>query len=169
VSPAPEARRRIPAAVAADVVNAFVDPVIDVVRACLGIDAKVGTLGTTTEIDPPPMITVMIDLRGTLAGPITCSVSEPLARATAAWFLHEHPDSIDLSTCSFAVAELVNIIAGGAMSRLIEAGYRVELLPPRLPDPDACGRLLIERALEITFDTTMGKLKVVFGLRVAEG
>lgn len=150
----------------ADVVNAFVEHALEVVQACLGVDARLERLGLTNRVDPAPMISVTIEVTGSVVGGVTWVVSEELARAAAGWFLHtESLDGIDLSTCAFAIAELANIIAGHAAGRLARDGYTVELMPPRHL---AGGDELRERTIAVDLDSDRGQMKLLFGITVVE-
>jgi CheY-specific phosphatase CheX len=145
-----------------EVVNTFVDQALAVVRACLGVDGHLQHLGLTRRVDPPPMISVVVEIQGAIVGGVTWVFSEELARTAAGWFLHTQSlDGIDLSTCAYASAELANIIAGHAAGLLAEDGYPVELLPPR---HISGGDELRERTVEVALDTDRGRMKLLFGV-----
>lgn len=149
----------------AEIVNAVVEPVIAVIRSYVGEEPTVDRIAVTTHIDPPPWLSVSIELRGNLVGPITCVVSEGLARLVASKMVPE--EDVDPIVCHEAVAELANIITGNATGRLVEAGYAVEILPPRPLAHDA-DRNLTRRTLIITLQTAAGEIKILLGLRIHE-
>lgn len=150
----------------AEVVNAFIAPVVDVIKSCVGLDAELGKVALTNQIDPPPFVSATIEMRGNLVGPITWIVSEELARLLAGKMLCVDPvEALNLATCRDAVAELANIISGNATGKLIDAGYEVEILPPHIVD-EKSERALTERTLSVTLSTTAGKIKVLLGLQI---
>lgn len=152
----------------ADVVNAFVDPLVDVIRSVVGIDAQPAGLGVTEHLDPPPSLVCTIEMTGRLVGPITWVFNEDLARLFAGRLLATDAlEPVEKATCLEAVAELANIISGNATGKLLEAGYEVDILPPRIHlDED---RGVIERALVVWLDTELGRIKIIIGVNVVEG
>jgi CheY-specific phosphatase CheX len=153
------------APITAEVVNAFVDPVIDVIKTCIGLDTELSGMDLTNQIDPAPFLSATIDFRGTIVGPVTWVVSEELARVIASKMLAIDPaDALNIATCREAVAELANIISGNATGKLCDAGYAVEILPPT-PIDDKSDRMLTERALSVTLCTSAGKIKLLLGIR----
>jgi CheY-specific phosphatase CheX len=68
--------------------------------------------------------------------------------------------------CHEAVSELANIITGNATGKLVDAGYHVEIAPPKYVGED--GLQLTRRTLVITLDTAAGTIKMLLGLRIHE-
>jgi chemotaxis protein CheX len=151
--------------ISAEIVNAVIEPVIDVIKAYVGEAPSLRQIAVTTQIDPPPWLGVTIELRGNVVGPLTCVVSEGLARIIAGKMLASS-DDVDLVVCHEAVSELANIITGNATGRLVDAGYDVEIAPPTYVAEDA--RQLTRRTLVITLDTAAGTIKMLLGLRIHE-
>lgn len=153
------------APITAEVVNAFVEPVVDVIKTCIGLDTELGQIDLQSHIDPAPFLSATIEMRGTIVGPVTWVVSEELARVIATKMLAIDPaDALTIATCREAVAELANIISGNATGKLSDAGYNVEILPPT-PIDDRSERRLTERALSVTLCTSAGKIKLLLGIR----
>jgi CheY-specific phosphatase CheX len=150
--------------ISADIVNAVIEPVIDVIKSYVGETPSLRHIAVTTQIDPPPWLGVTIELRGNVVGPLTCVVSEGLARIIAGKMLAS--DDIDLVVCHEAVSELANIITGNATGKLVDAGYDVEIAPPTYVAED--NRQLTRRTLVITLDTAAGTIKMLLGLRIHE-
>lgn len=146
----------------ADIVNAIIDPVAAVIKSYVGAEPELTGIEVTNEIDPPPWLGVSIELRGNLVGPITCVVSEELARMIAAKMAAT--EDVGPELCQEAVAELANIITGNATGKLVDAGYHVEIAPPRTVEGDA--RTLTRKTLTVTLRTAAGLIKVLLGLRI---
>jgi CheY-specific phosphatase CheX len=150
--------------ISADIVNAVIEPVMDVIKAYVGEVPSLREMAVTTQIDPPPWLGVTIELRGNVVGPLTCVVSEGLARIIAGKMLAS--EDVDLVVCHEAVSELANIITGNATGKLVDAGYDVEIAPPKYVGED--GLQLTRRTLVITLDTAAGTIKMLLGLRIHE-
>ena len=153
----------------AEVVNAFVDPVLDVIRSYIGIDAQKAQLSITEDIDPPPSLVCTVEMTGRLTGPVTWVFSEDLARLFASKMMAvDALDALGNAVCDEVVSELANIITGNATGILTDAGYEVEILPPRTRGPGLDERKLTEKSLVVSLETSVGVLKVVIGVRVLE-
>lgn len=150
----------------AAIVSAFVDPVVHIMQACLGLEARPVAMGLTSELDPPPAICVTIEATGELRGAITWTFSEELARDVAARLLALDTAQIDDATCAAAAAELANMAVGNATSALLDAGYRVEIQPPHVHSRDV-SRALAERTLAVSVHTGRGLLRVLVAIREA--
>ena len=154
------------APISADVVHAFIQPVVDVVRSFVGLDPKLTGLDMTTQIDPAPSLSVSIQVSGRLAGAVTVVLGADVARLVAGKLFSVGPsEASDPVTCGEAVAELANIVTGNATDKLLEAGYQVEIHPPHIHgDGD---RELAERTLVVTLHTAAGPIKVLIDVRLA--
>lgn len=150
--------------ISAEIVNAVIEPVMEVIKSYVGETPSLRQISVTTQIEPPPWLGVTIELRGNVVGPLTCVVSEGLARLIAGKMLAS--DDVDLIVCHEAVSELANIITGNATGKLVEAGYNVEISTPTMVSEE--GRHLTRRTLVITLDTAAGEIKMLLGLRIHE-
>lgn len=148
----------------AAIVNAFVDPVVQIMQACLGLEARPVAMSMTSELDPPPAICVTIEATGEIRGAITWTFSEGLARDLAARLLARDAAEVDQETCAAAAAELANIAVGNATAALLDAGYRVEIHPPHVHPSDG-SRALDERTLAVSVYTARGLLRVLVAIR----
>ncbi len=154
----------------AQVVNAFVDPVVDVIKTFIGIDVQPAGLSITRAIDPPPSLVCTVEMTGRLAGPITWVFSEELARLFATKMMAiDAMDALEQAVCDDVVSELANIITGNATGLLLDAGYEVEILPPRIHSGSIEDRSLTEQVLVVSLDTSAGVLKILIGVRIIEG
>jgi CheY-specific phosphatase CheX len=154
------------APISAEVVQAFIQPVVDVVRSCVGLDTRVARLDMTTQIDPAPSLSVSIQVSGKLAGAVTVVLAADVAHLVARKLFSVTPlEAADPATCGEAVAELANIVTGNATGKLLEAGYQVEIHPPHIHG--AGDRELAERTLVVTLHTAAGEIKVLIDVRLA--
>lgn len=153
----------------ADVVNAFIDPLFQVIKTFAGLDAQLAQIDLTGDLEPPPWLCATIEMRGKVVGPITCVVSEGLARLIARKLLFlDASEGVDRTACSDAVAELANIVSGNATDRLNQAGYHVEILPPSGTRDNLDHTRLPQRRLAVTLQTEAGRIKVLLGLRISD-
>lgn len=151
--------------VSAAIVNALVTPVLDVLQALGGLDARLSGMEVAAELPPAPCLSVTIMLKGEVAGPVVWVFNQRMARALAQRLVPDDPNP-DLATCQDAVSEVANMIAGNATGSLLEAGYQVDIMPPEVEVRLVGAARLGERMLQISVDTDAGKLKMVLDIRV---
>jgi CheY-specific phosphatase CheX len=157
------------APVNAEVVNALLEPVFDVIKACTGVEAHVAGLDFAAQFPPPPCVMVRVELKGRVVGPISWSFDPNVARELAGRMLSSSTlPEFGSADCTDALAELANIIVGNATGALLNAGYAVEVLPPttRILQTPANARLA-ERALAVILETPVGKVNVIMELSIA--
>ncbi len=145
------------------VVNAFVEPVVALMRACLGVDARPVAMEIAGEYDPAPAISVTIETTGELRGDITWTFSPELARDIAAGLLSIEASEVTEATIADAAAELANIAVGNATSALLDAGYRIDIHPPVVHPPDG-SRRLPRRTLAVSVHTERGPMRVLIDI-----
>jgi CheY-specific phosphatase CheX len=152
----------------AEVVNAFIDPVVNVIKSCIGLDATLGNLKITQQIDPPPDLSVTIEMSGMLSGPVTWVFSPDLSRVVAQRMLSTDPSAVvPAQDCNDAIAELANIVLGNATEKLSDAGYEVDIHPPRMRGDGEL--ILAERTLAVTLNTSAGRIRVFIGVKSDPG
>ncbi len=156
------------APISAEVVQAFIQPVVDVVRSFVGLDPRLAGVDTTMCIDPAPSLSVTVEVSGRLAGAVTVVLGAEVARLVASkLFAMDPAQTADPTTCGEAAAELANIVTGNATGKLLDAGYQVEIHPPHLHNDN--DRALQERTLVVTLLTTAGTIKVLIDVRLTPG
>ena len=156
----------MPGPITAEVINAFLEPALEVIRHCVRGATALERVELTGELPPSPIITVTIQMRGQLAGPVHWSFEKRVALQVASTMMGMSALDLDSSECSDAIAELANIIAGNATGALLEAGYAVEVSPPRT-EVTLVPTQLPEKLPNLVLSTPLGKVRIVFGLRVA--
>lgn len=156
------------APVPADVVNALLTPLCEVLRTLTGSEPRIERLDLVGNLPEGPCLVVGLDFRGTLLGPVFWTFSPEVASKVAeAMTSTELPLAFDSPVCTDALMELSNMVAGNAVGALAEAGFPVEISVPRskvsyappsepLPEPQLC----------VSFQTPSGRMNVTFGLRL---
>lgn len=157
-----------------DFINPFVLSVFDCFRTMLEADIVRGDpclySGDPTEL--MTQITALIGMSGPISGTVALGFSEKTARTVVGRLLND-PPSLDDDLMLDGVAELVNIIAGGAKSRL--AGAETEPISLGLPSVVRGEDYTVRypsgaQWLEIPFVTSHGNvtLRVTFRLEGAK-
>ena len=154
--------------IGADVVNAFLVPALELLRTHLR-ESRIGPLTVTDELPPTAQVSVDMIVHGNLEGPVRWSFDDRIARVLAnAVGLGSASVDPGSPECLDALGEIANTIAGNATGPLLEAGYRVELVPPT---PTAVSGVLpaveSDKVLHVTLLTPAGDMKMSFGLRVS--
>jgi CheY-specific phosphatase CheX len=152
----------------ADVVNALLEPIFDVLKACTGVESHVAGVDLAARLPPPPCLMVRVELRGRVVGPISWSFDPKVARELASRLLSSSsPPDFGSADCTDALAELANVIVGNATGALLNAGYAVEVLPPttRILE-EGVDFQLAERALVVVLQTPVGTVNVVMELTI---
>lgn len=153
----------------AEIVNALLAPIFDVLKACTGIDSRVAAVDLASRLPPPPCVMVRVELRGAIVGPISWSFNPSVARELAARMLSSSTlPEFGSADCTDALTELANVIVGNATGALLNAGYVVEVLPPTFRVLQAQPTsMLAERALAVTLETPVGKVNIIMELTIA--
>ena len=153
----------------AEIVNALLAPIFDVLKSCTGLESHVASVNLATEVFPPPCLVVRVELRGRIVGPISWSFDPEVARGLAARMLSwETGPAFGSADCADALAELANVVVGNATGALLNAGYVVEVLPPTAHVLETVlTRKLAERALLVRLETPVGTVDVLMELSVA--
>jgi len=155
----------MPAPITADVVNAFLQPALEVIRKCVQGETTIERVELTADLPPPPIITVTIQISGQLEGKVHWIFEQPVALKVASSMLgsREAPD-LTSPECADAIAELANIVAGNATGALLEAGYAVEVSLPRA-QVSLSPTHLREKLPNLVLSTPLGRVRIILGLR----
>ena len=146
-------------------INPFVASVYELFSTMLGCEANRGDIGLTQEMGQPRDITALIGLSGPIRGIVVLSFPVNTALSIVSRLLGTEVRVVDESVLD-SVAELVNIVAGGAKARLHDSdGPPVDL---SLPSVVRGQRYSIEHPsrstwLDVPFVSELG----TFHLRVA--
>lgn len=157
----------MPSPVTAEVVNAVVGAVLELLRTCGAPDAQVGRPQLVQNLAGAPCVSVSVEVRGTVHGPIYWTfepaVADELIRRLFPVLAPELPAASQVD----ALGELGNIILGNATGALHDAGYPVEILPPQVVTAEqGAGGTLPRRILEVPVRTPQGDIKVLLGVEV---
>ncbi|MDX9980372.1 MAG: chemotaxis protein CheX [Lentisphaeria bacterium] len=100
-----------------ELIDPFIDGVKELFETMLGGSAEVVEMGTVTRTDPPEALTALIGLSGRLKGSVALGLPESTAveMARRLMGMDDVADMVD-----DAMAEMVNIVGGGAKAKLSE-------------------------------------------------
>jgi CheY-specific phosphatase CheX len=149
-------------------INPFVLSVIEVFETMLSAQAKRGAIGLY-DGDPAKLrnqVTALIGLSGHISGTVAMGFSMDMARQAVGRLL-DQGESVEDALITDGVAELVNMIAGGAKARLTAAQDKpIDLgLPSVVRGEDFTVTYPRDaKWLEIPFETSLGEmiLRVTF-------
>lgn len=111
-------------------INPFIESTYDLFSTMLSSKAKRGEVGVTTEEFGDADVTALIGLSGYAKGMVAISFPKETALNICGKLLSTEPTEVD-DTVSDAVAEVVNILAGGAKAKFpIKDGEIIELSLP---------------------------------------
>ena len=110
-------------------INPFIESVGDLFTNMLSAKVSRGKVGVSGGDFPPRAITGLIGLSGPTRGTVALSFPVPTALAMVNKLLGSETRVVD-NTVTDAVAEMVNIVAGGAKARLSGDGTPLDLSLP---------------------------------------
>jgi chemotaxis protein CheX len=151
----------------AEVVNTFVLAAAEVLAAETSVRAKRGPLSLEREAYVSDEVTVLISLVGDVWGIVFYSMSLETARAVLSTMLGQQLGAFD-ELAQSGIAELANVIAGQASTRLAELGSLTQVSVPTLivGKGSRISTLDIER-LVVPLETELGAIRLDLALRDA--
>ena len=149
------------APVSAEFVNAIVQSVLDLLRAAGEGEVRVGKPVLVSNVPGAPCVSVSVEVRGPVNGPIYWAFDAAVAEALVRAIFPMLPDGIPQAD---AVGELGNIILGNATGALQDAGYPVEILTPQLVEESGAGGQLPRRTIQVPVRTRNGEVRVLIGV-----
>ena len=152
------------ATISAEVVNAFVSPLLEVFQATTGLKAQLELHRLASDVPSLPGVVVTINLSGRIIGRAIWTFEPTVARAIAAHMMAS-PDSPALESpeCKDAVGELANILVGNATDALLEAGFPVTLSVPTTMVPTAAQKL-DQPSVRVSVNTEAGHVNLVLAV-----
>jgi CheY-specific phosphatase CheX len=143
----------------ADVVNAFLEPALEQLRALAGSETTLERLEIAQQL--PDGLTLRVELHGGIEGPVFWSFDPSLAQRVAAQLTHQGERTPKIAD---AVVELANVIARIALEALRQAGYQVEFEPfEAQAGPQALGEPGLP---SLIVATPSGRVRLAFGLNL---
>ncbi len=112
-----------------DAVQPFVRATREVFQGATGVETKVGRPAAKKGPIPIRGVAVVVGVTGDLEGRVVLDMSRKTATAVASAMMGEKLLGYDMTARS-AVSELGNMIAGRAVTYLVDAGYRFDITPP---------------------------------------
>jgi chemotaxis protein CheX len=159
-----ERLKTMKATISAEVVNAFVSPLLGVFQATTGLKAKLELHKLASDVPSLPGVVVTINLSGRIIGQAIWTFEPTVARAIAAHMLASSDSpALDSSECKDAVGELANILLGNATDALLQAGFPVELSVPTTMVPIAAQKL-DHPSVRVSVNTEAGHVNLVLAV-----
>lgn len=121
----------------AQYIDPFVEMVHELFSGMLSCETDVGDAALTRQVEAQREIVAMIGISGQGRGAVALSMSRGTALSTVGRFIGMEVDRMDEDVTD-AVAELVNIIAGGAKAKLCSTGAPLELSLPNVVHGEKC-------------------------------
>ncbi len=146
-------------------INPFIESVYDLFSTMLSTEVKRGDVEISTEVPPSRDIVALIGLSGPARGIVALSFPVATALAMVGQMLGTSDMRVVDETVRDGVAELVNIVAGGAKNRLVNGdGPPIQLSLPTVVRGNSYSVHYPSRSawLEIPFTSDLGD----FSLRV---
>lgn len=159
----------MPTHIPADVVNAVLEAAVALLERCGAAADGLERPVLVHHLPLSPYLTVRLELRGPLHGPIVLGL-EPALAATLAQRLF----GLDTDTAVFpgpdALGEVGNILVGHASGALRDQGYGLELLPPEVGAARSTPEALPApgHAVELALRTPRGRLRLLVAAFVRE-
>ena len=145
-------------------INPFIESVYDLFTTMLGCEAKRGEIDVVDTTGDVRDIVALVGLSGPASGTLSMSFPVNTAMAIASRMLGMDVKIID-DTVSDAVAEVVNIVGGGAKAKLVDGNHEpIELSLPTVVRGNSYTVDYPSRSvwLEVPFTSDLGE----FSMRV---
>lgn len=149
----------------AETINPFIESVTEVFDNMLECQLSTGDARVATPKPGVPDVIGMIGLSGTAKAVVALRVPVKTALAVVGKMVGTTFKSVDASIID-GIAELVNIVAGNAKSKL--EGHKLSLSLPSVVRGDIC-RLSSEsdnQWLEVPFDCELGPFSLVVSMKI---
>ena len=111
--------------------NPFLDAVVDVMKAEVGIPCTRGNLSMQKSSMTTSEVTVMISIIGQVQGVVLYGMSKATSLGVVSRILDQEFDEFD-NLAQSGIGELGNVISGKATINLSEAGFQTTISPPTL-------------------------------------
>lgn len=154
-------------AVNADIINKFLGATTTVLGDYFNIKIKQGGKAQAIPASSPMApVSVLLEMTGDLAGQFVFGCQPPVALdiARAMMLNPDYPDFDEM--CRSALAELGNMIAGMASTRLSEMGVVVDLVPPLVVTGENVSiHFSVPMIIGIPLNTSAGEIQVCIALK----
>ena len=111
--------------------NPFLDAVVDVMKAEVGIPCTRGNLSMQKSSMTTSEVTVMISIIGQVQGVVLYGMSKATSLGIVSRILDQEFDEFD-NLAQSGIGELGNVISGKATINLSDAGFQTTISPPTL-------------------------------------
>ena len=143
-------------------INPFIESVYDLFTTMLGCEAKRGEIDVVDTTGDVRDIVALVGLSGPASGTLSMSFPVNTAMAIASRMLGMDVKIVD-NTVSDAVAEVVNIVGGGAKAKLVDGNHEpIELSLPTVVRGNSYTVDYPSRSvwLEVPFTSDLGEFSI---------
>lgn len=145
--------------------NPFLDAVVDVMKAEVGIPCTRGNLSMQKSSMTTSEVTVMISIIGQVQGVVLYGMSKTTSLKVVSKILDQEFSDFD-NLAQSGIGELGNVISGKATINLSEAGFQTTISPPTLIiGQDAQISTLDFSRIAVPFTTELGEIIVHLAVR----
>jgi len=145
--------------------NPFITSAAEVLRAEAGIEVKRGGVAMERASGTTDDVTTLISLVGDVEGMVLFSASESMCLGLVSSMMGEEFTEFN-ELAQSGIAELANVIAGRAATKLSQAGYTTNIsVPTMIVGRGATITTLDFQRLVVSLDTEFGAMQVHLGLR----
>ena len=146
-------------------VNPFVSAADNVLEAMLKIPSERGSLSMLPTVFTSEQMNVCVGVTGAVEGSVLFGMKLITADKIASIMIGQPIKTFDALAAS-AIAELCNMISGGALTLLSTAGYICDITPPTLIRGSNCHISTLDiPAIVVPLTMSIGEFKITIGLR----
>ncbi len=153
----------------AEYVNAFLVPAVQVLQKMAGTLVKVGKvsrLGQSVGSTVDHHLSIIIGLKGRLAGSVIFTAPRPVAHSLAAMIVKAPLEEVEEDDVRAIMAEVANTVVGNATGLLYELGIQEGITPPTVglgPEVSFGFDAGLE-SVQIPLETVAGEITIVVSL-----
>lgn len=151
---------------ASDLVTPFVQAGSEVLDQLAGVTAEQGEVVARTPLFATQAVSIILGVSGALKGQVIYGMSEATAAKLTSIMMGTPEAPFDGLTAS-AMGELGNIISGGAMALLFQAGYQCDLTQPTIVNGTGVDIATKTPAVVAPLETPYGRIDVNIALATA--
>lgn len=145
--------------------NPFLDAVVDVMKAEVGIPCTRGNLSMQKSSMTTSEVTVMISIIGQVQGVVLYGMSKTTSLGIVSRILDQEFGEFD-NLAQSGIGELGNVISGKATINLSEAGFQTTISPPTLIIGQGAQISTLDFSrIAVPFSTELGEIIVHLAVR----
>ena len=137
----------------------FIQATSEIITELTGTKPQPGEVSVIDALTTSLGIVTLVGITGDLEGRVILDMDNSTAQKYSETLLQDNVDINDVELIGSAIGEIINMIAGRALTALTEMGYHLRITPPttitgdNLNITDKSGKMLV-----IPFETKLGKI-----------